>query len=79
MVLRPCLYTTDVTTMAVSFGNIPLRPNQSKYCDWTKSKPNPPHQNLLVLAILLSGDVQQPQAPLSSHVWIAKNQLPYAI
>ena len=49
----------DCTTMAVSFTNNPLRPNQSKYCDWTKSKPNPPHRNLLVMALFLSGDVQR--------------------
>ena len=52
----------DITTMAVSFGNNPLRSNQS--CDWTKSKPNPPHQNLLVMALLLSGDVQQNPGPV---------------
>ena len=54
----------DITTMAVSFTNNPLRPNQSKYCDWTKSKPNPPHRNLLVMALLLSGDVQRNPGPV---------------
>ena len=54
----------DITTMAVSFGNNPLRSNKSKYCDWTNSKPNLPHQNLLVMALLLSGDVQQNPGPV---------------
>ena len=54
----------DITTMAVSFTNNPLRPNQSKYCDWTKSKPNPPHRNLLLMALLLSGDVQRNPGPV---------------
>ena len=34
------------------------------YCDWTKSKPNLPHRNLLVMALLLSGDVQRNPGPV---------------
>ena len=78
--LQHCKLVTDIyidiTTMTVSFGNNPLRSNISKYRDWTKSKPNPSHHNLLVMALFLSGDVQQNPCPVKFPYLECKNQLP---